>query len=449
MPTIILPTSLKARVDGRARIDARGKTIGECLRSLEAREPNLKGWLLDDRGAIRRHVNVFVGDAKAALDLAVSESDEIYVIQAISGGTDMSGEVLAGTKKGLIVLRGPRGGAMEVASRQFPGQVVEYAMRDPRTGLYYASVTHGQFGPHVYVAEDPTGDWEQADGPAFPEGTDGSVARVWVIKPGVEDGVLWAGVAPAALFKSEDSGRTWTLNRALWDQPSRPDWEGGLGGLALHSICPWPDDPARLTVAMSAVGVWQTEDSGESWSHFSEGLVPRYLPEEARADTLMHCVHKLEQSQVAPETFYMQFHGGVYRSDDAGHTWSDIAGVGSDDGLPSDFGFPIVADPRDADRAWVIPLVADVDRVTPDGKVRVYETGDRGSSWRARGDGLPEEDAFLTVLRQAFCHDGGDPLGLYFGTRTGSVFGSADAGGTWQLVADNLPPIGSVRASST
>ena len=145
----------------------------------------------------------------------------------------------------------------------------------------------------------------------------------------------------------------------------------------------------------------------------------------------------------------MQFHGGVYRSDDAGHGWSDIAGVGSENGLPADFGFPIVVDPRNADRAFVIPLVADVDRVTPEGKVRVYETSDRGRSWSALENGLPQRDAYLTVLRQGFCHDGRDPLGLYFGTESGTVFGSADDGTSWSVIAENLPPITSVRYSGS
>lgn len=452
MPVVVLPTSLRSRAGDRDRVEVIGSNVGECLQALERDCPTLKGWLLDDRGRIRQHVNVFVGDAKAALDRALGANDEVYVLQAISGGDPMEGEVLVGTKKGLIVLRGPRGRAMEAMSRQFPGQVVEYAMRDPRSGLYYASVTHGQFGPHVYIAEDPAGEWKQAEGPAFPEGTDASVDRVWVIRPGLDDGVLWAGVAPAALFKSEDSGHTWQLNRALWDHPTRPDWEGGLGGLCLHSICQWPGAAKRLTVAISSVGVWQTTDGGESWSRYSEGLVPRYLPEEARAETIMHCVHKLEQSQVEPDTFYMQFHGGVYRSDDAGHTWQDIAGIDGSrgsgaGGLPSDFGFPIVVDPKDPDRAFVIPLAADVDRVTPEGKARVFETRDRGASWEAKTQGLPQRDAYLTVLRQAFCHDGGDPLGLYFGTESGVVYGSGDGGETWSTVAQSLPPITSVRAS--
>src|SRR5262245_57872763 len=140
----------------------------------------------------------------------------------------------------------------------------------------------------------------------------------------------------------------------------------------------------------------------------------------------------------------MQFHGGVYRSDDAGESWIDI---GTGRGLPSDFGFPLAIDPNDPDRAFVIPLQADADRVTPDGRVRVYETSDRGASWHARNEGLPQSQAYLTVLRQAFCSDGGKPLGLYFGATSGDVFGSVDGGRTWSTVASRLPPVASVRCA--
>ena len=167
---------------------------------------------------------------------------------------------------------------MDVAARAFPGNSVEYAIRDARTGRYYASVTHGQFGPRVFVTDDPAGDWGQTDGPRFPEGEDASVERVWVIAPGEQDGLMYAGVDPAALFESRDGGMTWDLNRGLWDQPTRPEWGPGAGGLCLHSICPWPGDPDRLAVGISAVGVWVTEDGGKTWEVCNAGIVPRYMP---------------------------------------------------------------------------------------------------------------------------------------------------------------------------
>jgi photosystem II stability/assembly factor-like uncharacterized protein len=246
------------------------------------------------------------------------------------------------------------------------------------------------------------------------------------------------------LFESRDGGASWSVNEALWEHPSRPEWRPGGGGLCLHSIAPWPGDPQRLLVAVSAAGVWLTEDGGRSWQQGNDGIVARYLPEEAREGATNLCVHHIERAPSRPERLFMQFHGGVYRSDDAGETWQDIAA-----GLVSDFGFPLAVDPADPDSAFVIPLTADMDRVTPEGQVRVYETRDGGASWRARGDGLPPRDAYLTILRLAFDSAGSGPdLELYFGTTTGQVFGSADAGASWTRVADQLPPVHSLSASS-
>jgi photosystem II stability/assembly factor-like uncharacterized protein len=353
-------------------------------------------------------------------------------------------ELLVGTRKGLVTLRGERGGVFAMAGRSFPGEVVEFAMRDARNGRYFASVTHGQFGPHLFYADDPTGKWQQAEGPAFPADTDAAVERVWIVQQGAAADELWCGVAPAALFHSRDGGRSWQLVRGLWNVPDRAKWEPGAGGLALHSICPWPGDPKRLAVGISSAGVWLTEDGGESWRRSTGGLVPRYLPEEARKDTHNFCVHNMHRAPLEPATIYMQFHGGIYRSDDAGQSWTDIA---TDRGLPSDFGFPLAIDPHDPDRAFVIPLIADVDRVTPDGRVRVYETRDRGASWQARERGLPQSQAYLTVLRQAFCTDSAKPLGLYFGAQSGDVFASSDGGTSWSAVATRLPPVLSVRCA--
>jgi photosystem II stability/assembly factor-like uncharacterized protein len=351
-------------------------------------------------------------------------------------------ELLVGTRKGLVVLRRKPDSSFEMAVRAFAGEAVDFATRDPRSGRYFASVTTGQFGPHLFYSDDPARPWTQAEGPAFPAGTNAAVERIWVVQPGDGDGELWCGAAPAALFRSGDGGGSWTLVEGLWNVPERAHWEPGAGGLCLHSICPWPGDPARLAVGISTAGVWLTGDGGKTWRRSVGGLVPRYLPEEARKDTHTYCVHNMHRAPRQPATLYMQFHGGVYRSDDAGETWIDI---GTGRGLPSDFGFPLVVDPNDPDRAFVIPLSADTDRVTPEGRVRVYETRDRGASWRPLEEGLPQSHAYLTVLRQAFCTDGGNPLGLYFGAQSGEVFGSLDGGRTWSTIAARLPPILSVR----
>jgi photosystem II stability/assembly factor-like uncharacterized protein len=352
-------------------------------------------------------------------------------------------ELLVGTRKGLFVLRGTATDGFELAHRAFDGNVVEYAMRDPRTGRYLASVTSGFYGPRLMHAMEPTGEWEHAKTLAFPEDAGTAIERIWVIRAGEADGLLYAGVDPAALFVSRDGGLTWELNRGLWDQPSRPAWQPGGGGLCLHSISTWPGDPNRLALGISAVGVWLTDDGGETWRRGNQGLVARYLPEEAREGATDLCVHNLHRPSSRPERLYLQFHGGVYRSDDAGESWTSIA-----DGLPSDFGFPIAGDPADPDRAFVIPMVADRDRVTIGGHVRVWETRDAGATWSERGEGLPGPDAYLTILRQAFDVEGeGGDLGLYFGATSGEVFGSGDGGGTWRTVAPRLAPVTSVRVA--
>jgi photosystem II stability/assembly factor-like uncharacterized protein len=267
---------------------------------------------------------------------------------------------------------------------------------------------------------------------------------LWVIAPGDCDGTLYAGGDPGVLFESQDGGASWEINAGLWEQPSRPHWQPGGGGLCLHSICTWPGDPDKLAVAVSAAGMWLSEDRGRTWRRGNDGLNPAYLPEEALKDqNAGRCVHHVERAPMRPERMFMQFHGGVYRSDDAGNSWTDIGGGQ----LPSDFGFPLTIDPADPDSAYVIPLVADMDRVTPGGRVRVYETRDAGASWAPRGDGLPARHAYLTVLRQAFSRAGeGAGLQLYFGATSGDLFGSSNAGASWTTIATRLPPVFSVVA---
>ncbi len=354
-------------------------------------------------------------------------------------------ELLLGTKKGLFVLEGDMADGFEITLRAFAGEPVDFAIRDPRSGRLLATMTSPFYGPKIFFTDDPAGEWEQAEGVVLPEGGDQALERIWVMACGESDGVVYAGGDPGVLFESSDGGATWALNDGLWSQPSRSQWQPGGGGLCLHSIATWPGEPDRVAVAISAAGMWLTEDGGSTWRRGNTGLNPRYLPEEALKDeNAGRCVHHVERAPGRPERLFMQFHGGVFRSDDAGESWVEIGS-----GLPSDFGFPLMVDPADPDSAYVIPLVADMDRVTPDGRVRVYETRDAGQSWSPRGDGLPSRHAYLTVLRQAFHRAGkGQDLELYFGATSGEVFGSADAGATWSTVASRLPPVFSVVASA-
>jgi hypothetical protein len=352
-------------------------------------------------------------------------------------------ELLVGTKKGLFVLEGEPGAPFDVTDRAFAGEPVEYALRDPRSGRVLASVTSPFYGPKLWYTDDLAAEWEQADGVALPEGGDVALERIWVIVPGEDDGVLYAGGDPGALFESHDGGASFELNRALFEHPTRDKWQPGAGGLCLHSIVTWPGEPDRLAVGISAAGIWLTDDGGATWRSGNAGIVARYMPEDMPDDVIALCVHRMHRAAKRPERLFMQFHGGVYRSDDAGEQWTEIGA-----GLPSDFGFPLALDAADADSAYVIPLAADIDRVTPEGRLRVYETRDAGASWTPRGNGLPQECAYLTVLREAFDWVGeGAALELYFGTTSGAVFGSGDAGASWSETAANLPPVFSVSAN--
>ena len=352
-------------------------------------------------------------------------------------------ELLVGTRKGLFVLEGEPGAGFAITTRAFIGEPVDYATRDARSGRLFAAVTSPFWGPRIWFTDDApgAGAWQAARGVALPKGGDAALKRIWVIVPGEADGIVYAGGDPGVLFESRDGGETFALNEALWEHPTRPRWRRDSGGLSVHSIAPWPGDPDRLALAISAAGVWLTEDGGATWSHGNEGIVADYLPEATRTTAIDLCVHHLERAPRRPERLFLQFHGGVYRSDDAGRTWIDIAA-----GLPHDFGFPVALDPADPDSAYVIPVTTE-DRVT-DGRVAVWETRDAGATWTARDRGLPQHDAWLSILRQSFTACGeGDALQLYFGATSGEIFGSGDAGASWSCVARRLPAIASVRAS--
>jgi photosystem II stability/assembly factor-like uncharacterized protein len=275
----------------------------------------------------------------------------------------------------------------------------------------------------------------------FPEYTGTSLERVWQIQPGnaAEPGVIYAGTQPSALFRSEDGGASFEIVRPLWDHPHRPEWGEGYGGQAIHTIIPHPSDPNRVLVAMSTGGVYRTTDRGASWAPANQGVRVLFSPNEY--PEFGQCVHKVAQDATDPDRLYMQNHGGVYRSDDWGGQWTSIA-----EGLPSDFGFPVIAHPHDPGNVYLFPLEADGRRAPVDGQCRIYHSPDAGASWAPMGKGGLPDGLWVGVLRDALSSDRGDPAGLYLGTRGGEVFASPDSGESWTQVVSHLPDVLSVRA---
>jgi photosystem II stability/assembly factor-like uncharacterized protein len=349
--------------------------------------------------------------------------------------------ILLGTEKGGFLLE------LDVARRplQLRGPFnqampVQHLAWDAARGVLLAAAGSPWYGPLVWRSEDLGGSWTQAsEGLTYGEGEDDpAVTRVWNITAVGE--TLYAGVEPAGLFRSDDGGRTWRHVAGLREHPTRPDWQPGAGGLILHTIVGHPADAARMWVGISAVGIFHTADGGSTWEARNVGVSAVGTPEEQPETG--YCVHKFGLHPDRPEVLYQQNHSGVYRSDDGGRRWSSI-----NDGLPSTFGFGLAIHPHDPDTLWTIPLNGDsVGRYMPDGRAAVWQSRDGGASWAPRTEGLPQRDAYVGVLREAMATDERDPVGVYFGTSTGQLFGSRDEGRSWHLLADFLPRISSVEA---
>ncbi|MFB9903264.1 WD40/YVTN/BNR-like repeat-containing protein [Allokutzneria oryzae] len=353
-----------------------------------------------------------------------------------------------GTRKGLWLARSTDGRASwSLTGPHHPMTAVYSVAVDTRRGTprLLAGVHSEHFGPSVMTSDDLGASWQEPDHApvAFPEDTGATLGQVWQLAPGPssQPEVVYAGVEPSALFRSGDGGRTYELVRALWDHPHRADWTPGFGGQAIHSVLPHPRDPDQVTVAMSTGGVYRTTDGGRSWAASNRGISAYFLP--GPEPEFGQCVHKIAQHPDRPERFFAQNHHGVYRSDDGARTWQSIA-----EGLPSDFGFPMVVHPHRPEVVYTFPLTADALRFPPDGRCRVYRSEDGGDSWTALTAGLPEDGFWSAVLRDAMCADDADPAGIYFGSRTGEVYGSADEGDSWSLIARHLPDVLCVRAAS-
>jgi photosystem II stability/assembly factor-like uncharacterized protein len=357
--------------------------------------------------------------------------------------------LLVGTMKGAFLFRSDRNRReWEEAGPYFPGRSIYALAYDGRHGRrkLWAAVNSPFWGSFLSSSNDFGQSWSDPEtyNIKFPEGSDVSLKQIWQIAADPHDpDSLYCGVEPAALFKSTDGGETWTLNRGLFDHPHRTQWMPGGGGLCLHTILPDPSNPKRVYVAISTGGVYRSDDGGENWEPRNKGICARFLPPDQQYPEWGQCVHKVVSHPSNPSRMFLQHHWGVYRSDNAGDSWDDIG-----QGLPSDFGFAMEMDPHDANTVYIIPIESDEFRCTPEAKLRVYRTRNGGESWEGLTDGLPQEDAFETILRDNLNADKHDPTGLYFGTRSGKLFGSSDAGESWTMIREGLPPITCVKTAS-
>ena len=347
--------------------------------------------------------------------------------------------LLVGTSKGAFILDGDTDRASwSIRGPLCEGWPIHDLQWDPATRSIYAGGGSVWYGPAVFRSNDLGDTWtHSSEGLTY--GDDGpKIPTVWNVTPA--HGSIFAGVEPAGLFRSEDGGANWSHVAGLREHPSRPGWQPGAGGLICHTIVPHPSDAEKMWVAISAVGTFATEDGGATWEARNRGVVDCNSP-DPHPET-GQCVHKLVMAAGQPDRFYQQNHCGVYRSTDGGKQWQDISA-----GLVSEFGFVFGAHPRDPATGWVIPLShPEEGRYAPGGSLGVWRTNDSGDSWQRHGDGLPQENAFVGVYREAMAVDRLDPVGVFFGTSTGQLYGSVDEGKTWSVVAENLPPIWGVEA---
>ncbi len=368
----------------------------------------------------------------------------------------MSGiRVLVGTRKGAFLLHadGHRE-SWQITGPLFGGWEIHHVAGSPADpDRLFAAQSNGWFGQIVQRSDDGGRSWETVGNDFSYTGDPGThlfydgtprpwtFARVWNLTPSADDpDTLYAGVEDAALFRSTDGGQHWTELDGLRGHDSGPSWAPGAGGLCLHTILLHPD-PSRMLVAISAAGVFATEDAGVSWQPANRGLRSEFMPEPETE--VGHCVHKLAQHPSRPDVVFMQKHWDIMRSDDGGGSWREISG-----NLPSDFGFPIGVHAHEPDTVYVVPITSDEQHYPPDGRLRVYRSRTGGDEWEALTEGLPQANCYVNVLRDAMAVDQMDPCGIYVGTTGGQVYVSPDGGDHWTTIVRDLPAVLSVEVQS-
>ncbi|MEP6822022.1 MAG: exo-alpha-sialidase [Chthoniobacterales bacterium] len=379
--------------------------------------------------------------------------------------------VLVGTRKGAFILTSDgKRKDWKVEGPHFAGWEVYHVKGssvDPNR--IYASQTSAWFGQIIQRSRDGGKTWETPGGgmektaDGMPKGEsnkfvydgvpgthmwyDGTqhpweFKRVWHLEPSLIDpDLVYAGVEDAALFISKDGGVSWSELSGLRQHKTGANWQPGAGGMCLHTILLDPKNPQRMFIAISAAGAFRTDDGGETWKPINRGLRSEFMPDPTAE--VGHCVHRIAMHPSRPETLFMQKHWDVMRSDNAGDLWSEVS-----DNLPSDFGFPIDVHAHEPETIYVVPIKSDSEHFPPDGKLRVFRSKSGGGDWEALTNGLPQEDCYVNVLRDAMAVDSLDSCGVYFGTTGGQVYGSADGGDTWNAIVRDLPAVLSVEVQT-
>ena len=358
--------------------------------------------------------------------------------------TSTSVAVLIGTRKGLFIARSDAGRErFQIEGPHMPGYEIQRAFLDPRHDgrRGFAAAHHPIWGVHIYRTDDGGRQWYPLQAvPSHGDDDDEShLKTIWSLAPGPDTrpDTLYAGIEPPGLFVSHDGGLRWEGLPAFHTHPTAERWHPAKGGCAVHSLAASNN---RLYAALAAGGTYRSDDDGASWQACNRGIRAPYLAEhDAPAG---HNDHTLRMHPADPDRLYRQSHTGTWRSDDGGASWTEITA-----GLPSDFGYALGLDPSDPDVLFTIPEDSSQFRTTVDGVLRVYRTSDGGASWEALTRGLPQQNCYLTVLRDGLDTDGLDPLGVYFGTSSGQVYASRDRGEQWHLLPAVLPPILTIQAA--